>query len=219
MEEESWTLHDMMIPAGQTAKLVRVPNPLSGDFRISEVADRLKFIQPTPVVILAGAMTERVGKTMAGICRAAFNTGAFLIDSGLGTQIEKFCQRKGVVLVGVYPESEVDYPRINPQHKTVKELTSGHTHFFSVGKNKGQAGELKWGRETTVKYDLAKRITTGRKGNYGNQQAPQCKMITVMIGDNEQSALADVESAMNNKMPIVVLGGSPLCNEINEKLA
>ena len=28
-EEESWTLHDMMIPAGQTAKLVRVVNPLS----------------------------------------------------------------------------------------------------------------------------------------------------------------------------------------------
>ena len=84
-EEESWTLHDMMIPAGQTAKLVRVVNPLSPDFRISEVADRLKFIVPTPVVLLAGAMTERVGKTMAGICRGAFNTGAFIIDSGLGT--------------------------------------------------------------------------------------------------------------------------------------
>lgn len=113
-EEESWTLHNMMIPAGQTAKLVRVTNPLSTDFRISEVADRLKFIQPTPVVILAGAITERVGKTMAGICRAAFNTGAFVIDSGLGTQIEKFCQRKGVILIGVYPEAEVDYPRVNP---------------------------------------------------------------------------------------------------------
>lgn len=41
---ESWTLHDMMIPAGQSAKLVRVPNPNAQDFRISEVADRLKFI-------------------------------------------------------------------------------------------------------------------------------------------------------------------------------
>jgi hypothetical protein len=90
----------MMIPAGQTAKLIRVTNPLSQDFRISEVADRLKFIQPTPVVLLAGAMSERCGKTMAGVCRAAFNTGAFVIDSGLGTQVEKFCQRKGVILIG-----------------------------------------------------------------------------------------------------------------------
>jgi hypothetical protein len=118
------------------AKLVRVQNPLSADFRISEVADRLKFIQPTPIIMLAGAMTDRVGKTMAGITRAAFNTGAFIMDSGLGTQIEKFCQRKGVILIGVYPEAEVDYPRINTANKTVKELTSGHTHFFSVGKNK-----------------------------------------------------------------------------------
>jgi predicted sugar kinase len=59
--------------------------------RISEIADRLKFIAPTPVVIIAGARTERPGKTMAGIARAAFNTGAFVVDSGLGTQIERFC--------------------------------------------------------------------------------------------------------------------------------
>lgn len=43
-DEESWTLHDMMIPGGSTAKLVRVVSPLSADFRVSEVADRLKFI-------------------------------------------------------------------------------------------------------------------------------------------------------------------------------
>ena len=39
-----------------------------------------------------------------------------------------------------------------------------------------------------------------------------------MIGDNEPSALADVESAMNNKNPVIVLSGSSLCNEINERL-
>ena len=50
---------------------------------------------------------------MAGVCRAAFNTGAFVIDSGLGTNIEKFCQRKGVILIGVCPEAEVEYPRLN----------------------------------------------------------------------------------------------------------
>ena len=43
-EGDAWTLHDMMIPGGQTAKLVRVSNPRNPDFRISEVADRLKFV-------------------------------------------------------------------------------------------------------------------------------------------------------------------------------
>lgn len=144
-EEECWTLHDMMIPNGQTAKLVRVGNPQSHDFRISEVCDRLKFIQPTPVVILAGAKTERPGKTMAGLCRAAFNTGAFVIDSGLGTSIERFCLRKGVMLLGVCPEAEVDYPRLNPANRTNIELANGHSHFFSIGKEKGKGLALKWG--------------------------------------------------------------------------
>lgn len=136
----------MMIPGGQPAKLVRVHNPTSQDFRVSEIADRLKFVQPTPVVCLAGAKSERPGKTMAGITRAAFNTGAFVIDSGLGTCIERFCQRKSVPLIGVCPESEIDYPRLNPTNRKETELTNGHTHFFTIGKEKGGRGAvLKWG--------------------------------------------------------------------------
>lgn len=34
----------MMIPGGQPAKLIKVHNPTSADFRISEIADRLKFV-------------------------------------------------------------------------------------------------------------------------------------------------------------------------------
>jgi hypothetical protein len=41
--KESWTLHDMMIPAGNTVKLVRIPNHADPDFRITEVCDKLKF--------------------------------------------------------------------------------------------------------------------------------------------------------------------------------
>ena len=186
-EEESWTLHDMMIPGGQPAKLVRVHNPMSQDFRVSEVCDRLKFIQPTPVIVLAGAKTERPGKTMAGITRAAFNTGAYVVDSGLGTQIERFCQRKGVMLIGVCPEAEIDYPRLNPANRKDTELTNGHTHFFTVGKEKGSSKgvQLKWGQESGLKFDLARRIAHGRRGGYGNASAPPCKMITVVMGDNE----------------------------------
>ena len=40
------------------AKLVRVPDPSKEEFRASAVADRLKFIDPTPVVVLAGAMNQ-----------------------------------------------------------------------------------------------------------------------------------------------------------------
>ena len=53
---EAWTLLDILIPQGQKSKLIRVPDPNKDDFRASEVADRLKFIEPTPVVVLAGAM-------------------------------------------------------------------------------------------------------------------------------------------------------------------
>ena len=47
----------MLIPAGKTAKLIRVGNPKDQDFRITGVCDKLKFIKPAPVIVLAGAMT------------------------------------------------------------------------------------------------------------------------------------------------------------------
>ena len=47
----------MLIPAGKTAKLVRVLNPEDPDFRISEVGDKVKFTKASPVIILAGAMS------------------------------------------------------------------------------------------------------------------------------------------------------------------
>ena len=100
-----WTLHDMQIPMGMPAKLIRIQDPSHQDFRISEVADRLKFVQPTPVVILSGAMTPKSGKTMAGVARAAYNTGSLMIDSGMGSDVEKFAMRRGIKLLGVCPEA------------------------------------------------------------------------------------------------------------------
>jgi len=94
-----------MIPAGKTAKLVWIPDPNSPDFRISEVCDKLKIIDAAPVIILAGAWGQRAGKTMAGIAWAAFRSGAYIIDSGVGSGIEKFCLWKNVPLIGVCPEA------------------------------------------------------------------------------------------------------------------
>ena len=45
------------------------------------------------------------GKALAGACRAAFRTDAFILDSGVGSGIEKFCLRKskkqGLIIVVV----------------------------------------------------------------------------------------------------------------------
>ena len=48
-----------MIPAGMPAKLVQVPDPEYEGFRVNEMADRLKFVEPSPVVVLLGAMGTR----------------------------------------------------------------------------------------------------------------------------------------------------------------
>lgn len=150
----TYTLHDIMIPAGKTAKLIRVPDPNSPDFRISEVCDKLKLIEAAPVIILAGAWGNRAGKVMAGIARAAFRAGAYIIDSGVGSGIEKFCLRKNVPLIGVCPESKISYPKINPTKRNENELTNGHTHFFLIGDDAGK--KFEWGEEAMLKAEIAK---------------------------------------------------------------
>lgn len=162
--ENLFTLHDMMIPAGKTSKLIRVPNPNHEDFRVTEPFDKLKFVEPTPVIILAGAMTERAGKVLAGVARAAFRAGACVIDSGIGSGIEKFCMRKSVPLVGVCPENEISYP-VNSSNKKENELTNGHTHFVLIGDD--SKNKYKWGDEAKLKAEVAKRIARGRN-KYGS---------------------------------------------------
>ena len=159
-----YTLHDMMIPAGRTAKLVRVPDPNSEDFRVTEPLDKLKFVEPIPVIILAGAMSERAGKVLAGVARAAFRAGACIIDSGIGSGIEKFCMRKSVPLIGVCPENEISYP-VNSSQKMENELTNGHTHFILIGSDETKQ-KYKWGEEAKLKAEVAKRIAKGRS-KYG----------------------------------------------------
>ena len=164
-EADTFTLHDMLIPSGKTAKLVRVPDITDEDFRVTEIGDRLKFTDPTPVIILAGCMTERAGKTLAGVARAASRTDAVIIDSGIASGIEKFCLRRKLTVIGVAPENEVKYPRITPSGRKELELANGHTHFVLIGDNVQQCEEAGvipnryfWGDEAEVKVNLALRI-------------------------------------------------------------
>jgi len=85
------------------------------------------------VIILSGAMSQRAGKTLGGLARAAFNTGAILIDSGIGSCVEKFCIRKGLKLLGICPESQISYPKLSEIHRKPNELTNGHTHLIMIG--------------------------------------------------------------------------------------
>ena len=89
-------------------------------------------------------MTLRAGKTMGGVARAAYNTGAVLIDSGMASCVEKFCIRKGVQLVGICPEAQITYPKLSEHHRKPNELTNGHTHFIIIGKEDAKVA-YNWG--------------------------------------------------------------------------
>lgn len=208
---DSFSVHDMMIPAGKVAKLVRIPNITDESFRISEVCNHLKFVDPTPVIILAGAMTERAGKTLAGVARAASRTDAIIIDSGVGSGIEKFCMRHKTTLIGVAPENEVKYPRINYQGRKDNELTNGHTHFVLIGDNEAEAKEQGrfpnryfWGDEYKVKIDLARRLQNGRPKKNG---PPPARIVLIIVGDNPLCH-KEIEYAISAKIPVVILYGS-----------
>ena len=112
------------------------------------------------------------------MCRAAYHTDAVIIDSAISTGIEKFCIRKNVKLIGVAPEAEILYPKVNPTERFDNELTNGHTHFILLGDKKK---ELKWGDESHVKAEIADKVAAGK---YGNK--PKCKVVAVLIGDNDR---------------------------------
>ena len=56
---KEWKIKEILIPAGMPAKLVQVPDPNYEGFRVADMADRLKFTEPTPVIVLIGAAGQR----------------------------------------------------------------------------------------------------------------------------------------------------------------
>ncbi len=123
------------------------------------------------------------------MCRAAYHTDAIIIDSATTTGIEKFCIRKGVKLVGVAPEAEILYPKVNPTERFDNELTNGHTHFVLIG---DKTREYRWGDEALVKAEIADKIAAGK---YGNR--PKCKIVVVLLGDNER-CLQELETVLSS---------------------
>eukprot|EP00919_Chromeraceae_sp_WS-2016_P051305 GHVR01121658.1.p1 GENE.GHVR01121658.1~~GHVR01121658.1.p1 ORF type:complete len:149 (+),score=14.49 GHVR01121658.1:200-646(+) len=131
-KEQLWKPYDFLFPGGKLAKLIKVNNIYKKNIPLRDMLDKFKYVEMTPVINIIGAMENGRGKFYAGIARAAFNTDAVIVDNGLASGLEKFTLRRGVKLVGVAPEEEIKFPKINPSKVDPVELANGHTHLFLV---------------------------------------------------------------------------------------
>ena len=112
--------------------------------------------------------------------RAAKRLDAVIVDSGIASGVEKFAMREGIHVVGVSPQAEVQFPKLNATSHPVNELTNGHTHFFLLGDDRRA---MSWGEEANLKLQLAARIAKGRSKF---TSARPCKVVGLFLGDNPQ---------------------------------
>ena len=117
---------------------------------LPKILEDFQFKEHMASVILVGARDSGRGKLLAGVSRAAFRSDAVIIDSGVSTGIESYCLRRKVPLIGVFPEDEIELPKINPTSISPNQLSNGHSHLFMLCKSK------KWGTEAQIKYTIAK---------------------------------------------------------------
>ena len=206
--KDLYNFHDLIVPGGKNASLCLVNEPFNKNLRVSDIADHFKFIEPQQVIVLIGANTRRKVKLFAGISRAALNTRAVIIDSGLQTGIEKFCLRKNITLIGIAPENKIEYPKINPEEFSNSLLTNGHTHFILLGKDDKS---LNWGQEAKFKVNFAERLANGRKGAYQYK----AKVVGVILG-NIPNCTDEVLMFMEKKWPLILVEDSDFCQFIKE---
>ena len=206
--KDFYHFHDLIVPGGKNASLCLVNEPFNKNLRVSDIADHFKFIEPQQVIVLIGANTRRKVKLFAGISRAALNTRAVIIDSGLQTGIEKFCLRKNLTLIGIAPENKIEYPKINPEEFSNSLLTNGHTHFILLGKDDKS---LNWGQEAKFKVNFAERLANGRKGAYQYK----AKVVGIILG-NIPNCIDECLMFMEKKWPLILVEDSDFCQFIKD---
>ncbi len=206
--KDFFNFHDLIVPGGKNASLCLVNEPFNKNLRVTDIADHFKFIEPQQVIVLIGANTKRKIKLFAGISRAALNTRAIIIDSGLQTGIEKFCLRKNITLIGIAPENKIEYPKINPEEFSNTLLTNGHTHFILLGKDDKT---LNWGQEAKFKVNFAERLANGRKGAYQYK----AKVVGVILG-NIPNCVDECLMFMEKKWPLILVEDSDFCQFIKD---
>ena len=96
-----------MFPAGKLSKLIRVYDAYAKNFPYTEILNRLKLTEGYPIINLIGAKESGRGKFYAGLTRAAFNTDAIVITSGINSGIEKYAIRRNLKMIGIAPENEI----------------------------------------------------------------------------------------------------------------
>ena len=206
--KDLYNFHDLIVPGGKNASLCLVNEPFNKNLRVSDIADHFKFIEPQQVIVLIGANTRRKVKLFAGISRAALNTRAVIIDSGLQTGIEKFCLRKNLTLIGIAPENKIEYPKINPEEFSNSLLTNGHTHFILLGKDDKS---LNWGQEAKFKVNFAERLASGRKGAFQYK----AKVVGIILG-NIPNCIDECLMFMEKKWPLILVEDSDFCQFIKD---
>ena len=206
--KDFFNFHDLIVPGGRNASLCLVNEPFNKNLRVSDIADHFKFIEPQQVIVLIGANTKRKVKLFAGISRAALNTRAIILDSGLQTGIEKFCLRKNITLIGIAPENKIEYPKINPEEFSNTLLTNGHTHFILLGKDDKT---LNWGQEAKFKVNFAERLANGRKGAYQYK----AKVVGVILG-NIPNCVDECLMFMDKKWPLILVEDSDFSQFIKD---
>jgi hypothetical protein len=206
--KDFFNFHDLIVPGGKNASLCLVNEPFNKNLRVTDIADHFKFIEPQQVIVLIGANTKRKIKLFAGISRAALNTRAIILDSGLQTGIEKFCLRKNITLIGIAPENKIEYPKINPEEFSNTLLTNGHTHFILLGKDDKT---LNWGQEAKFKVNFAERLANGRKGAYQYK----AKVVGVILG-NIPNCVDECLMFMEKKWPLILVEDSDFCQFIKD---
>jgi len=206
--KDFFNFHDLIVPGGKNASLCLVNEPFNKNLRVTDIADHFKFIEPQQVIVLIGANTKRKIKLFAGISRAALNTRAIIIDSGLQTGIEKFCLRKNITLIGIAPENKIEYPKINPEEFSNTLLTNGHTHFILLGKDDKS---LNWGQEAKFKVNFAERLANGRKGAFQYK----AKVVGVILG-NIPNCVDECLMFMEKKWPLILVEDSDFCQFIKD---
>ena len=204
--KDLYSYHDLIVPGGKNAHLCFLNDPNAKNLRVTEVADHYHFYAPISVIVLIGANTNEKIKLFAGISRAALNCRAIILDSGVESGIEKFCLRKSIDLIGIAPESQIDYPKADNNEFSESLLTNGHTHFILL-----RGDKVKWGDEAKFKISFADRLASGRK----NAFPYKAKVVGVVCG-NLPNCVNECKMFMEKQWPLILMENSEFCKQIKE---
>ncbi|EGR27332.1 hypothetical protein IMG5_197670 [Ichthyophthirius multifiliis] len=113
-----------------------------------------------------------------------------------------------LTIIGVAPENQIKYPKINPSYIDPYEISNGHTHLFLLNdKDKN----MQWTQESVFKMQLALKLAEGKISKKVGK--PRCKIVNVFLGDNPYY-LDEIRLAVKFDLPIIVVKGSDICDEI-----